>query len=85
MHRTLKKEATIPPEKNLAAQQYRFDAFREEYNTERPHEALFMKTPSSVYVPSPRSMPKKIGHFDYPLHFEVRRVSRNSGIRWRNR
>ena len=85
MHRTLKKEATIPPEKNLAAQQRRFDVFRQEYNTERPHEALSMKTPSSVYVPSPRTMPKRLGHYDYPDHFEVRRVSRNSGIRWRAR
>jgi putative transposase len=59
MHRTLKKEATIPPEKNLPAQQRRFDAFRQEYNTERPHEALSMKTPSSVYVPSARRMPKR--------------------------
>ena len=85
MHRTLKKEATIPPEKNLTAQQYRFDAFRQEYNTERPHEALSMKTPSAVYCPSERKMPKRLKHYDYPYHFEVRRVSRNSGIRWRNR
>ena len=85
MHRTLKKEATIPPEKNLSAQQERFDIFREEYNTERPHEALSMKTPSYVYVPSERTMPKKLGHYDYPSYFEVRRVSRNSGIRWKNR
>jgi transposase InsO family protein len=85
MHRTLKKEATIPPEKNLMAQQKRFDVFSEEYNTERPHEALGMKTPASIYVASSRTMPKKLDHFDYPYHFEVRRVSRNSGIRWRAR
>jgi transposase InsO family protein len=85
MHRTLKKEATIPPEKNLALQQCRFDVFGKEYNTERPHEALGMKTPSSIYVPSERKMPKRLKHFDYPYHFEVRRVSRNSGIRWRSR
>jgi transposase InsO family protein len=85
MHRTLKKEATIPPEKNLSSQQDRFDIFRHEYNTERPHEALSMKTPSAVYVPSPRRMPKRLKHYDYPYHFEVRRVSRNSGIRWRSR
>jgi hypothetical protein len=38
----------------------------------------------SVYVPSSRTTPKELKHFDYPYHFEVRRVSRNSGIRWRN-
>jgi len=85
MHRTLKKEATIPPEKNLSSQQQRFDAFRNEYNAERPHEALDMKMPSSVYHPSEIRMPKRLKHFDYPYHFEVRRVSRNSGIRWRSR
>ena len=85
MHRTLKKEATIPPEKNLTAQQKRFDAFRKEYNTERPHEAIGQNTPSSIYIPSVRMMPKRVSHFDYPYHFEVRRVSRNSGIRWRSR
>jgi len=84
MHRTLKKEATIPPEKNLASQQKRFDAFRIEYNTERPHEALGMKRPASVYVASPRTMPKKLEHFDYPAHFEVRLVSKNHCIRWKN-
>lgn len=85
MHQTLKKEATIPPEKNLVLQQKRFDAFRKEYNRERPHEALFQRTPSSIYVSSSRRMPKKLTHFDYPYHFEVRRVSRNNGIRWSNR
>jgi len=85
MHLTLKKEATIPPEKNLTEQQKRFNLFRKEYNTERPHEALDMKTPSSIYVPSEREMPKKLKHYEYPLNFEVRRGSRNSGIRWRKR
>ena len=84
MHLTLKKEATIPPEKNLAAQQKRFDAFRIEYNTERPHEALGMKKPASIYSCSCRTMPMKLEHFDYPAHFEVRRVSRNHCVRWKH-
>ncbi len=34
---------------------------------------------------SPRKIPGKLGHFDYPLHFQVRRVSgNNSCIRWKN-
>jgi hypothetical protein len=44
-----------------------------------------MKTPSSAYVSSPRRTPTRIEHYYYPAHFEVRRVSRNSGIRWRRR
>lgn len=82
MHRTLKKEATIPPGRHLTAQQKRLTAFREEYNQERPHESLGMKTPAEVYTPSSRAMPDKIEGYDYPQHFEVRKVSRNGGIRW---
>lgn len=84
MHRTLKKEATIPPRMNIHTQQQRFDDFRREYNTQRPHEALEMKTPSSVYAPSPRSMPRRIGIYDYPLHFEVRKVHKSGGMRWKH-
>src|SRR4029079_16554890 len=54
MHLTLKKEATRPPGINSLQQQARFDAFMHEFNTERPHEALGMKTPAELYVASPR-------------------------------
>ena len=53
------------------------------YNDERPHEALDQETPGSVYQPSPRELPRTLPPLDYPGHFEVRRVSRNSGIRWK--
>jgi hypothetical protein len=82
MHRTLKAEATRPPSGNLRAQQVRFNRFRAEYNDERPHEALDQETPASVYRPSPRALPRTLTPIEYPGHFEVRRVSRNSGIRW---
>jgi transposase InsO family protein len=67
MHLTLKKEATRPPGMNSLQQQARFDAFVREFNTERPHEALAMKTPGQAYSPSPRpylGLPELI----YPLH-----------------
>ena len=85
MHRTLKKETTIPAEKNLYNQQERFDVFRKEYNTIRPHESLEMKTPAELYTPSVRKMPKKLMHYDYPSYFEVRLVSNNGGTRWHKR
>ncbi len=53
MHLTLKKETTRPPGKNSLQQQARFDAFINEFNIERPHEALDMKCPGEVYSPSP--------------------------------
>jgi putative transposase len=82
MHRTLKAEATRPPSGNLQAQQTRFNRFRHEYNDDRPHEALDQDTPASHYRPSSRPLPPRLAPLQYPGHFEVRLVSRNSGIRW---
>src|SRR6267143_4356259 len=52
MHRTLKQETASPPAANTRAQQRAFNHFRREYNEERPHEALGMRTPAEVYEPS---------------------------------
>jgi transposase InsO family protein len=84
MHRTLKAEATRPPARNHIAQQRRFNKFRREFNEERPHEALDMNTPASVYERSPREMPIRLAPLEYPDRFEVRYVSGNGGIRWRH-
>ena len=67
MHLTLKKEATRPPGMNSLQQQARFDAFVRQFNTERPHEALAMKTPDKVYSPSPRPY-RGLPDISYPLH-----------------
>ena len=85
MHRTLKAEATRPPSGTLRAQQVRFNRFRQEYNHDRPHEALGQETPAEHYRPSPRELPRRLPPIEYPGHFEVRLVSRNSGIRWKKR
>ena len=83
MHRTLKAETTRPAAANLAAQQRKFNRFREEFNHERPHEALDQQTPASCYSASPREMPSKLPPLEYPDRFEVRYVSANGGIRWK--
>jgi transposase InsO family protein len=67
MHLTLKKEATRPPGMNSLQQQARFDDFLREFNTERPHEALGMKRPAEVYIPSSRPYDGLPG-LTYPLH-----------------
>jgi putative transposase len=82
MHRTLKAEATRPPAAAMRSQQIKFDRFRSEFNTERPHEALDQRTPAEIYRPSPHSMPSKPPPLEYPDRFEVRYVSANGGIRW---
>ena len=82
MHRTLKAEATRPPAYSRRSQQRAFDSFRREYNEERPHEAIGMRTPGALYRPSPRPFPERLPALEYPEHFEKRYVSRNGGIRW---
>lgn len=67
MHLTLKKETTRPPGENSLQQQARFDAFINEFNLERPHEALNMKSPSEVYSPSQRQY-KGLTELEYPFH-----------------
>ncbi len=81
MHRTLKQEATIPPAGSLPAQQRKLDRFREDFNGERPHQALGMKRPAEVYQASARPMPRRIEPYEYPGHCLVRRVSRDGTIR----
>ncbi len=67
MHLTLKKETTKPAGANFLQQQARFDAFVKEFNTERPHEALDMKTPAECYQPSPRPY-EGLPELTYPFH-----------------
>lgn len=67
MHLTLKKEATRPAGMNSLQQQAKFDAFMKEFNEERPHEALSMKTPAEVYKRSSRQY-QGLPELDYPFH-----------------
>ena len=85
MHRTLKAATTRPAAGSLGAQQRRFNGFREEFNHERPHEALDQQTPATCYHPSPRPMPDRLPSLEYPDRFEVRYVSANGGIRWNHK
>ena len=67
MHLTLKREATRPAGMNFLQQQARFDAFIAEFNDERPHQALDMKTPAETYQASTR-LYEGLPELDYPLH-----------------
>lgn len=67
MHLTLKKEATKPPGQNFLQQQEKFDIFIQEFNTQRPHQALDMKFPNELYRYSPRPY-KGIQGLNYPFH-----------------
>lgn len=82
MHGTLKPEACQPPEATTADQQVRFNAFQQEFNHERPHEALGQRPPAQFYRPSPRPFVEPIGDLDYGDDL-VRRVRSTGEIRWR--
>jgi putative transposase len=75
IHLTLKKEATRPAAKNLLQQQARFDRFRDGYNQERPHQALEMKYPAELYVPSTRPY-RGLDDLEYPFHDRTITVTR---------
>jgi putative transposase len=69
----------------LDAQQAVFDQWVAEFNHVRPHEALGMRTPSEVYVPSSRRMPALV-LTTYPNHLHTHRVDVFGQIdhrRWR--
>jgi len=78
MHRTLKAQTSTPPADHASEQQVRFDAFRDHYNTERPHEALGQRPPAEAYVTSPRAMPVREQDPWYDANHQTRRV-RSSG------
>ncbi|WP_043247418.1 integrase core domain-containing protein [Pseudomonas tohonis] len=77
MHRTLKRAVTQPVAAHMAEQQQRFDEFIQNYNQQRPHEALKQQTPSQCYKESPRTYPEQLPELTYPGHVEVYRADCN--------
>lgn len=82
MHEELKAEATRPPGYSLGPQQRKLDAFRRDYNEERPHQALGQRKPKEFYCNSPRRLPRKIPKWNYPEGMSVKYVCRNGALRW---
>ena len=67
MHLTLKKETTKPAAANVLQQQARFDTFVQQYNHDRPHQALEMRVPADLYGRSPRPY-RGLTELTYPFH-----------------
>jgi putative transposase len=77
-HRTLKDEVfALRRFSELGAVQRAFDAWREVYNFERPHQALDLEVPASRYRPSPRPMPQRLPAIEYGAQEIVRTVPRS--------
>jgi transposase InsO family protein len=85
-HRTLKADALDGKIlRSLQDAQETFDAWREIYNTHRPHEGIGMATPSTRYVMSPRPMPEVITPPEYEPQAQVRKVHDTGWISFRGR
>ena len=56
------------------------DDFRKEYNEVRPHEALGMRTPASVWKPSERAYNPNPPLWDYGPEAELRKVNQEGDI-----
>jgi hypothetical protein len=75
-HRTLKAEVfALHRFGDFGQVQRAFDAWREVYNFERPHEALGQQPPASRYQPSLRRMPRRLPEVEYDAGETIRTVS----------
>jgi putative transposase len=80
-HLTLKNEIAAPAARTLKEQLERMKHFQEEYNFERPHEALRMQTPSAYYNKSIRQWDGILRPPEYDSQLMlVRKVGQNGCI-----
>ncbi|MBO5953790.1 MAG: IS481 family transposase [Oscillospiraceae bacterium] len=75
-HRSMKQEllnhTTIA---DIEDAKYKLSAWRDKYNNIRPHEALGMKRPGEVYVPSQRQYRETIEKYEYGGEYHVIKVN----------
>lgn len=83
MHQVLQQQTAQPAAANLAAQQRRFDRWRERYNRDRPHRALGMQLPCASYQPSQRV--PTVQTWTYPADWILKTTDPRGRIRWRGR
>lgn len=81
MHRDLATEVERNPYRDVKSQQSRFDDWRLSFNTDRPHEALNMKTPAELYKLSGRAYGGKTPELLYPPDYDTRIVSKIGRIK----
>lgn len=83
-HLTLKQDVASPPKDSLAEQIHAMREFQDDYNFERPHEALNMKTPGHVYYCSSKRWDGILRPPEYDTkEMKVRKVCQ-SGCIWLN-
>jgi hypothetical protein len=80
LHRTLLRRGA--PQRDLQAW---LDHYRWEHNHVRPHEALSMRTPASVWNPSPRRYDPHPPPWEYPSGAKVLKVSAEGQVKIKGR
>ena len=75
------RDGARPPRSSLRAQQRSFDAFRQEYNHERPHEALVVRDAGVALSTVATAVSSSGAASRIPPHFRVERVYPNGVIR----
>jgi transposase InsO family protein len=83
MHGSLQR--AIRKRKGAADQQEWLDAFREEYNHVRPHEALGMMVPAQRWQPSPRAFQANRQEWEYPAGWKVYRLAGEGQLGWQGK
>ena len=81
-HLTFKQEVASPPKATLALQIQAMSQFHHDYNFERPHEAIGMKTPGSYYHSSPRRWDGILRPPEYDTNEMIVRKVGQSGCIW---
>jgi putative transposase len=84
MHGDVAAELEYDPAASREVQQQAADRWRRIYNEIRPHEALKMMTPASLYSRSPRRF-RGIRPPVYPSTYAVRQVSQRGCVHYLNR
>jgi putative transposase len=85
MHRVYKAEVASKPAVTPRGQQARTTRWLEEYNYNRPHEALGQRVPAELYRKSRRPYRPILSELKYPSGWPSRRVAPNGSVRWRGR
>lgn len=83
-HERMHRDIALELQKaRMGEDQESLDVWREEFNYERPHEALGMKTPGEVYQQSERKYEGTPEVIEYP-HMKSQKICQNGCIKWKN-
>jgi putative transposase len=80
MHRDIRMELQGVIEGDQKEHQHAFDVWREQFNRERPHQALQLRVPAEVYAPSAMRY-QEVDQIEYPTDYIARKVSSEGSIR----